>query len=97
MITSRHVLTAAHCLYPNLHSVRLGEYDTSTLSDGDNEDIEVIKIDKYPGYDEKDKTGDIAILTLAKDVEFTGNSILIKCLRFSEKIIRRAHFKQNVV
>lgn len=72
LITSRHVLTAAHCLYPNLHSVRLGEYDTSTLSDGDNEDIEVIKIDKYPGYDEKDKTGDIAILTLAKDVEFTG-------------------------
>lgn len=56
--------------------VRLGEvYDTKVVNVTEifqREDINVIKIDKHPNYNQPPWTHDIAILTLAKDIKFTG-------------------------
>lgn len=56
--------------------MRLGEHDTSTLSDGKHEDIKVSRVDKHPEYNPRDYTNDVAILTLARDVDFgCGNLV----------------------
>lgn len=51
--------------------MRLGEHDVTITDDGPHEDVNVIKIEKYPGYNKPFLVHDIAILTLAHDVKFS--------------------------
>ncbi|XP_055906475.1 serine protease 7-like [Eupeodes corollae] len=83
LINSRYVLTAAHCLVGKpLHSIRLGEYDTS------NDGIDCIGTDcadpvldvyaediiVHPNYNEKSlhRHNDIALIRLKDDIRFTS-------------------------
>lgn len=75
LITSRHVLTAAHCVSSILNVARLGEHDITTLSDGPHEDVPIIKRKMHPDYDDNEITNDIAVLTLAYDVNITGKNL----------------------
>lgn len=72
LITSRHVLTAAHCIRNDLFSVRLGEHDLSTTSETKTQDVLVSKIIPHPNYDKKDGHSDMAILVLDNAVAFTS-------------------------
>lgn len=76
MISSRYVLSAAHCIIENynLRQVRLGEWDTSTALDCDSgdcadpvQDINVESIFSPKTYDfSKNNEHDIALLRLAR-------------------------------
>lgn len=82
MITSRHVLSAAHCFKITYDFVRLGEHNTNTIDDDNRVDAEIKRVDIHEDYVKVPKINDIAIVHLARDVEFTG-----KLLRdFSEKL-----------
>lgn len=50
----------------------MGEHDTMTTKDGPTQDISVIKAVEHPKYNLPIATNDIAVLTLAHDVKFTG-------------------------
>lgn len=60
LITSRHVLTAAHCLSHTLYIVRLGEYDYATSTDGDHDDVRVVRQVLHAQYDKRLMINDIA-------------------------------------
>ncbi|CRL00605.1 CLUMA_CG013865, isoform A [Clunio marinus] len=83
IITKRHILTAAHCIRKDLTTVRLGEHDLSTDSEAEHVDIPVTNIIKYPKYDKRDGRGDLAILVLADDIQFTSFISPI-CIPFTE-------------
>lgn len=72
MITSRHVLSAAHCFKLTFDIVRLGEYNTSVLRDENRAEIPIKSVDVHEKYVEVPKLNDIAIVHLLNDVEFTG-------------------------
>lgn len=57
--------------------VRLGEHEMGTRVES-RQDIEIAKIEKHRGYDSLDGKYDIAILTLVRDVEFSGEYEWIK-------------------
>ncbi|KAJ8672486.1 hypothetical protein QAD02_003745 [Eretmocerus hayati] len=74
LISSRHILTAAHCVYGsnNLRFVRLGEYDIQSQNDGANPiDVQIQQSIIHPRYNPNVIQNDIAILKLSRDVEFT--------------------------
>lgn len=83
MITSRHVLSAAHCMNPALYMVRLGEHDLKTENDGRHEDVRVTHGDAHRDYDKVLGINDIAIVYLAKDVKYNGKLINCSLLHFS--------------
>lgn len=58
------------------NNVRLGEHDTRTTSDGEHQDIEIAYSDFHEEYDVEIDLNDIAIITLAHDVEFNGKFTL---------------------
>ena len=72
LISSRHVLTAAHCIRADLFSVRLGEHDLSSSTETNTVDVLVAKIISQPNYDKKDGHSDMAILVLEEAVAFTS-------------------------
>jgi secreted trypsin-like serine protease len=51
--------------------VRLGEHDTSTDSETQHIDVQVLKVVAHPDYDTKDGNNDLAIVYLTKDVAYT--------------------------
>jgi len=72
IITSQHILTAAHCLKKRLVSdisILLGEHDTT---DSDPLIIPVIRITNHPDFDPIKLNYDFAILTLAKKITFSS-------------------------
>lgn len=87
LINNRYVLTAAHCVVntPNYKFVnlRIGEHNFNTDIDCDPDDhsdclprpidMQVTKIIVHPDYNSTEKTShsDIALLRLARKVEFT--------------------------
>lgn len=74
MVTSRHVLTAAHCILTKSKPfVRLAEHDL-TDEDTTHKDVQVIRSVRHPYYDTY--VNDIGILYLEHDVEFTGKNNL---------------------
>lgn len=72
LITTKHVLTAAHCIEPNLWFARLGEHDVRTESDGQHEDVLIVRTKKHPQYNKDLLIFDVAIATLSEDVTFNG-------------------------
>jgi secreted trypsin-like serine protease len=80
LISSRHVLTAAHCIRKDLYSIRIGEHDLSTDAETQHIDIVVSKIITHPNYDKKDGHSDLAILVLEEPVTAYGFTIRPICL-----------------
>ncbi|XP_072933107.1 venom protease-like isoform X2 [Epargyreus clarus] len=75
LVTSRHVMTAAHCIHnheTDLYVVRLGELDLAREDEGATPVDVIIKSKmKHENYDSKGFTNDIGILLLERDVQFT--------------------------
>lgn len=57
--------------------MRLGEHDLSTTTDGEVQDVKVIRKQPHENYNKRDGTNDIAILYLEHDVEFTSKFDLL--------------------
>ncbi|CAG9137310.1 unnamed protein product [Plutella xylostella] len=76
LITSKHVLTAAHCIHgreKDLYQVRLGELDLSREDDGATPiDIPIKKLIKHDEYSPTGFTNDIGVLLLERQVAFTS-------------------------
>ncbi|KAK7076188.1 hypothetical protein SK128_002232 [Halocaridina rubra] len=75
LVTSRHVITAAHCMtlgtFGTPTHVRLGDYDLDRSNDiASPQDILIID-SRSPNFNANTFEGDIAILTLARDVNFS--------------------------
>ncbi|XP_055610448.1 venom protease-like [Uranotaenia lowii] len=89
LITARHVLTAAHCIQPQLYFVRLGEYDINSSNDGANPvDIYTEKTFVHEQYNEKTIQNDIALVRLQQNAPLSD---MIKpiCLPLDESIRTR--------
>lgn len=50
----------------------MGEHDINAESDGMVDDIEIAGVKIHYDFDEKTGENDIAIITLARDVKFSG-------------------------
>ncbi|XP_011306722.1 venom protease-like [Fopius arisanus] len=89
LVSSRHVITAAHCVHRlnDLYLVRLGDLDLDdSVPDGANPiDIPIEQVHEHPQYSDVQYTNDVAVLKLAWDVEFSD---LIRpiCLPLTEEI-----------
>nr|UUL48243.1 venom serine protease 2 [Microplitis pallidipes] len=92
LISSRHVLTAAHCVYQrrDLYIVRLGDLNLDdTVDDGANPvDILIDTATIHPDYSPSHYTNDIAMIKLQQDVQFTPNLQPI-CLPFVKELINK--------
>ncbi|KAM3958875.1 LOW QUALITY PROTEIN: clip domain serine protease 4 [Aphomia sociella] len=75
LVTSKHVLTAAHCIHlheDDLFVVRLGELDLAKDDEGATPtDVLIKKMIKHEEYSANAYTNDIGILLLDKEVQFT--------------------------
>ncbi|XP_012139939.2 venom protease-like [Megachile rotundata] len=65
LISSRHVLTAAHCITDDLYTVRIGDLDL--FSDNDGVQPVQLGIDKVTVH----TANDIAVIRLSDDVQFS--------------------------
>ncbi|KYQ50711.1 Proclotting enzyme, partial [Trachymyrmex zeteki] len=74
LISSRHVLTAGHCVYgrADLYKVRIGDLDLNSNNDGATpfEDF-IERKTVHPEYNSKTYTNDVAVLKTANEVSFT--------------------------
>ncbi|XP_034938087.1 venom protease-like [Chelonus insularis] len=92
LVSSRHVVTAAHCIYErnDLYIVRLGDLDLNdSVNDGASPiDIPIDRSIIHPEYSPKHYTNDIGILRLEQDVQF---SYLIKpiCIPYPDEIANK--------
>merc|ERR1711879_480517 len=85
LISSTHVLTAAHCIEPfqqNQIRVRLGEYKFDD-NDGDEDTFKLAWMKMHANYNAKTFENDIAILKLDRKVTFS-DSIKAACLPFAD-------------
>ncbi|XP_048504823.1 venom protease-like isoform X2 [Athalia rosae] len=74
LVSSRHIVTAGHCVFnrKDLYIARLGDLDLISDDDGANPvDIPIEKITLHPAYDSARYTNDIAVIRLERDVAFT--------------------------
>merc|ERR1712088_691632 len=78
LISSTHVLTAAHCTQSDASSIRviLGEHN---IADNDFNRVDVAEIINHPNYNPQTTDNDYAILRLANPVTFT-NEVSPACL-----------------
>uniref|UniRef100_A0A1B0CAP2 CLIP domain-containing serine protease n=2 Tax=Lutzomyia longipalpis TaxID=7200 RepID=A0A1B0CAP2_LUTLO len=79
LISQRHVLTAAHCIQESLYSIRLGEHDLSSTTDGAVQDIPIEKKTVHPDFQAKNILSDIAIIRLAQPATLNDRVALV-CL-----------------
>ena len=75
LISTRHVITAGHCVYnrQDLILVRLG--DLNLFSDSDSAypiDVDIERRTIHPNYSATTYTNDIAILRMKEDILFTS-------------------------
>lgn len=85
LITSRHVLTAAHCIRSDLTFVRLGEHDLSRTDEAQHVDVPVVKVLKHPNYTRSNGRNDIALLYLGENVQFSARITPI-CIPFEPRL-----------
>merc|ERR1712088_749918 len=78
LISSTHVLTAAHCTQTSASSIRvlLGEH---SIADSDFNRVDVAEIINHPNYNSQTTDNDYAILRLSSPVAFT-NEVSPACL-----------------
>lgn len=98
LISSRHVLTAAHCILNGLWFVRLGEHDVNSRNV--KIDVKIKGVFVHPGFDASTLANDVAILTLDVDVEFNGMFSVFgvfQILRFFSFFLEKVmpHFRWN--
>ncbi|XP_042211832.1 venom protease-like [Homarus americanus] len=86
LITSRHVLSAAHCFKDKQQSpniVRLGEHSLSKTDEGANpQDFSIVE-QRNNGYNSKTQENDIIILVLDREVQFSS-LVVPACLPYNE-------------
>ena len=74
LVTSRHVITAAHCVREDLVTVMLGELNMEQDKAEDGAEpvsVAVANVTKHPSYNSRNYNNDIAIITLESDVTFS--------------------------
>ncbi|KAL9705719.1 hypothetical protein quinque_009237 [Culex quinquefasciatus] len=100
LISARFVLTAAHCVYfRKVTMVRLGEYDTSTEQDCDDnsgecagpvQELEVESVVHHALYSTSQRTNDIALVRLANPANTDESAnVLPICLPFEGTDLRK--------
>lgn len=87
LITSRHVVSAAHCVIDTLAFVRLGAYDITSNTEGAI-DINIEWKSVHESYDSKYISNDISMLRLNRIVNYT-NLIKPICLPMTDALINR--------
>lgn len=78
LISSRHILTAAHCIYKrnDLYLVRVGDLvlDDNVYDKANPQTVPIDKATLHPDYNPNSYTNDIGIIRLKWDVEFSGKN-----------------------
>ncbi|KAK1134525.1 hypothetical protein K0M31_007307 [Melipona bicolor] len=75
VISSRYVLTAAHCVDrfdPNLMSIRILEHDRNSTTESETQEFKVEKVIKHSGYSTFNYNNDIALVKLKDAIRFEG-------------------------
>ncbi|XP_023159338.1 venom serine protease Bi-VSP [Ceratitis capitata] len=90
LVSSRHVVTAAHCIRSDLSYVRLGEYDLSTNSETRHEDIGIARKESHANYNKANGKNDIGMIWLERNVQFS-DSIKPICLPTSAQLRRKSY------
>lgn len=88
LITNKHVLTAAHCVFgkDNLNWARIGDHDITVEGDVDTaKNYRVKERRLHEEYDSRTFANDIAILVLDEPVEFNYARHTV-CLPFEDEI-----------
>ena len=71
LITTKHVITAAHCVKDDLATVLLGEHVIGDDDDKANpEEFKVANVIKHEEYNSRSYDNDIAIIELEEEVTF---------------------------
>lgn len=71
LVTSRHLVTAAHCVNDDLATVLLGEHVIGSTEDGaEPQEFRIVKVKAHEGFVMKTYTNDIAVVEIEKDVDF---------------------------
>lgn len=98
LITTRHVLTAAHCVKPDLYMARLGEHDFDQDLPGEQEtDVLIESATVHPNYSKDNLINDIAILKLRDSVRFTSRFISKNWNKNISDILRNQNFFSSLV
>ena len=72
LVTSRHVITAAHCVTEQLSVVTLGEHNIKQDNDmASPESVTISKVTTHEEYNRKSQDNDIAVIRLARDLTFS--------------------------
>ncbi|GLV36042.1 uncharacterized protein CBL_01806 [Carabus blaptoides fortunei] len=86
IITNKHILTAAHCISPDLYVVRLGDLDLYSNEDGATPlNVLISSQRRHENFNSEIRANDIAILTLREEIKF-GPLIRPICLPTAESI-----------
>ena len=95
LISSRHVLTAAHCAIRNdLHAVRIGDLNLKRDDEGAHPvQVGIEQKIIHPAYDESSYSNDIAVLKLDQEIQFSEYVYPI-CLPV-EEILRNSNFVRS--
>lgn len=95
LITTRHVLTAAHCMFPEFPSVvRLGTVD---LRGDTYQQIAVARVEKHPAFKPASKINDIAIVILEASSDISDPSVVFPACLDSSKDLPKSGQNTTVV
>ncbi|KOX70463.1 Serine proteinase stubble [Melipona quadrifasciata] len=98
VISSRYVLTAAHCVDrfdPNLMSIRILEHDRNSTTESETQEFKVEKVIKHSGYSTFNYNNDIALVKLKDAIRFEGKMRPV-CLPEQGDALNPLVFNDNV-